>query len=235
MLTLRSIRSATVDIHAPWSAAESVIYDRFLGDAAADAMAPLFERFVVDANVKDGEVLDVGCGGAQGLLRVARSHPQLRVCALDLSPTLVARAARRMRPLGARARAVEGSALDLPFDDGAFAAVWSMASLKHWPDRLRGLREVVRVTKPGGPFCVVEVDRGCAIDDARRFVGALPALSPWSALSLPLLRTWVLGQGWDLEEARKLCAQLNDSGDVEPSVERLKGWPHLALRGRRLR
>ena len=116
----------------------------------------------------------------------------------------------------------------LPFADASFDAVWSMASLKHWPDRLQGLHEIVRVLKPGGRFCVVEVDRGCHVDDARRFLDMLPALKRVAPLSFPALRTWVLGQGWDLDEAKAVGA---DVAGAEVDVARLKGWPHIAVRG----
>ncbi len=219
-----SLRSVTKDVTAPYSAVEAFAYDHFLGDPAAKAMAGLFDDFVGDSV----DVLDVGAGGGQGVVFVAQQHPRANVTALDLSPLLVDRATKRLAKFGPRARAITGSAMALPFADASFDAVWSMASLKHWPDRLQGLHEIVRVLKPGGRFCVVEVDRGCHVDDARRFLDMLPALKRVAPLSFPALRTWVLGQGWDLDEAKAVGA---DVAGAEVDVARLKGWPHIAVRG----
>ena len=50
----------------------------------------------------------------------------------------------RQRPPGA-APAVQASAVDLPFRDGAFAATLAVLTIHHWPDRARGLTEMARV------------------------------------------------------------------------------------------
>lgn len=40
--------------------------------------------------------------------------------------------------------------LNLPFEDGAFDVSYSISSLEHMPDPLQAIREMARVTKPGG-------------------------------------------------------------------------------------
>src|SRR4051795_2788578 len=60
----------------------------------------------------------------------------------------------------ARAHGLEASVAGpapLPFADGAFSAVWAVDALaglppEQWPD---GVRELWRVTEPGGPIAVV--------------------------------------------------------------------------------
>jgi len=52
----------------------------------------------------------------------------------------------RQRPPGA-ASAVQASATDLPFRDGAFAAALALLTVHHWPDRARGLADLVRVAR----------------------------------------------------------------------------------------
>jgi len=42
------------------------------------------------------------------------------------------------------------SAEHLPFGDGAFGAAAAIAVLEHVPDERRALRELARVTRPGG-------------------------------------------------------------------------------------
>jgi len=42
---------------------------------------------------------------------------------------------------------VQASATYLPFRDAAFAAALAVLTIHHWPDRVRGLRELARVTR----------------------------------------------------------------------------------------
>ena len=147
---------------------------------------------------------------------------------LDLSPGQVARASRRLHDLGDRARVVAGSALELPFDDGSFDVVLSIGSIKHWPDMAQGVSECARVLAPGGRLVIAEADRGCSLADARAFIDRWRAPPVIGTAVLAFFRTWVAGQGIDLEDARRLLAAvpLHDA-----SAERVPGAPFLILRG----
>jgi SAM-dependent methyltransferase len=70
-----------------------------------------------------------------------------------------------------------GDAKRIPFDDHSFDLVLSHQLLHQLPDPVVALREINRVTKPGG---------GLLVRDVRR----LP--EPWMTLALPL---WCLGYG----------------------------------------
>jgi ubiquinone/menaquinone biosynthesis C-methylase UbiE len=65
---------------------------------------------------------------------------------------MVKRAAKRVP----KANVQEASAESLPFEDGAFTAVWTISTFHHWADRSGGLAEMLRVLAPGGAFYVVE-------------------------------------------------------------------------------
>jgi ubiquinone/menaquinone biosynthesis C-methylase UbiE len=154
------------DITAPYTAMEAWAYDRLIAPAVAD----LLERNlgdILDGISRGAQVLDVGCGGGHALELLATRRPDLRLHGVDLSPGQVARARAR---LGDRATIVEGSALKLPYASNRFDFVFSDASIKHWPDPARGLRECVRVLRPGGHLVVTEADRGCRFEDAAAFV-----------------------------------------------------------------
>jgi SAM-dependent methyltransferase len=94
------------------------------------------------------DVLEIGSGpGLDGLKFVQAG---IRYTGVDLSEGQV-----RL----ARAKGLEvsvASARRLPFPEGAFAAVWSMSTLLHIPasDIDAVLRELVRVTAPGGLIAV---------------------------------------------------------------------------------
>jgi ubiquinone/menaquinone biosynthesis C-methylase UbiE len=100
------------------------------------------ESALVLDEARGKDVLEVGCGTGLILRRVAevaRSH-----VGLDLSEGMLAKA--RARGLNV----VQGSATELPFEDGSFDLSYSFKVLSHVPDLKKALREMARVTRPGG-------------------------------------------------------------------------------------
>lgn len=92
-------------------------------------------------------VLDVGCGSGRFSEVVARWGG--RVVALDYSEA-VEEAKKNLDSAVLQADFVQGDALNMPFSDNAFDAVFSIGVLQHTKDPLRGLKEMCRVLKPGG-------------------------------------------------------------------------------------
>ncbi len=90
--------------------------------------------------------LEVGCGTGLILREVAAIAEH--AVGLDLSHGML-RAARE-RGLDV----VQGSATQLPFADGSFDVTYSFKVLAHVPDLGTALREMVRVTAPGGQLFV---------------------------------------------------------------------------------
>ena len=66
------------------------------------------------------------------------------------------RLARRLTPSSDPVTYVEGAAEALPLADGSATVLWSLASVHHWADIARSLREVGRVLAPGGRFVAIE-------------------------------------------------------------------------------
>lgn len=89
-----------------------------------------------------GDVLEVGCGTGLVLQRIRSFARSVR--GLDLSAGMLEKA--RQRGLDV----VEGSATALPFDDASFDVACSFKVLAHVPEVELALREMARVTRPGG-------------------------------------------------------------------------------------
>jgi len=221
--------SVLLDPTARYGAVESFVYDRCIAPAVID-MADRIEDKLVGRLGPGARVLEVGSGGGQLAVRLADKRPDLAIVGLDLAPEQVARARERARPLAERVRFVEGSAMSLPFDDGTFDAVLSVASIKHWPDPGQGLSECARVLRAGGALAVIEADRGCAMRDARAFIQRWRIPSLLRPAALMGFRTFVAGNAFDLDEMRSLVASLG-AGDWK--VERIEGTPGLLLYGTR--
>jgi ubiquinone/menaquinone biosynthesis C-methylase UbiE len=94
-------------------------------------------------------VLDVAAGPGAVTFRAARMGA--KVTAIDFSPGMLALLERRRAALGLAgiaARVMDGQALEFP--DDTFDRAVSNFGLIFFPDRARGLREMLRVLKPGG-------------------------------------------------------------------------------------
>jgi len=103
-----------------------------------------------------GSALDVACGSGKLTAVLSRiAGPRGRVVGLDFSP-LMLEIARRDH---AGIEFLEGDALSLPFDDGSFDAATIAFGLRNLSNPARGLREMLRVVKPGGRPVVLEFVR----------------------------------------------------------------------------
>jgi SAM-dependent methyltransferase len=93
-----------------------------------------------------GRILDAGCGSGRNMVDLARHGT---VTGVELSETSVQIA--RERDAG---EVVEGSVMDMPFDEGTFDLTVSLDVIEHLEDDVGALRELRRVTKPGGALLV---------------------------------------------------------------------------------
>jgi len=118
-------------------------YDRFMG-----RFSSLLSPQMADlASVTGGaRALDVGCGpGALIAVLVERLGPE-SVAAVDPSPPFVEAARTRYPGVDVR----HATAEDLPFDDAAFDVTLAQLVVHFMQDPVGGLREMARVTRPGG-------------------------------------------------------------------------------------
>lgn len=225
------MRSAFFEATARYGRVDAWVYDTVIAPAVDELTRELARPFL-DAVPPSGTLLDVGCGGGQLAVHLAGLREDISIVGLDLSSSQVARARKRAASFGARVRFVEGSALAMPFDDASFDVIVSVASIKHWPDQERGFAECVRVLRPRGMLLVGEVDRGCRFADASEFVAKWRLPSVLSRLTLPGFRTFVAGQGVDLDDARALGAAHREALE-DVMVSRVAGTPALQLVARK--
>ena len=106
-----------------------------------------------------GRVLDVGTGTGDLLLDVLRRQPKARVIGIDAAEGMLRRAQTRLGRAGVAGQAELhiGDAAALPYADGAFAGVVSAFCLRNVEQRLRALKEMHRVLRPGGKAAILEL------------------------------------------------------------------------------
>ena len=104
----------------------------------------------------DDRVLDVACG--PGLTACAFAAVEAEVTGIDLTPAMIgeAQALQNEKGLG-NVNWTVGDVTALPYADGAFTLAFSRYAFHHMLDPGAVLREMVRVTAPGGRVVVVDV------------------------------------------------------------------------------
>jgi SAM-dependent methyltransferase len=135
----------------------SEIYDAFVKPFST----PIFDEALGEMRpflASDARVLDAGCGAGTELQRVARVVHAGEVVGIDLSAEMVNSAWR-----GARAHGLDHCAFfqadvgNLPaVFENAFDLVYNSLAHHHYPDPPAAAREILRVLRPGGIYCVCD-------------------------------------------------------------------------------
>lgn len=111
-------------------------------------------RTVAALQLRPGQrVLDLATGTGDLALAMLRACPDASVFGLDPSSAMLAKAREKAPGLALGA----GIAEQLPFDDDSFDALAIAFGLRNVPDRERALREMARVTRPGGTIAILEL------------------------------------------------------------------------------
>ena len=117
------------------------------------------ESFRIIADTNPSRVLDAGCGTGADLAGLAFRVPsECQLVGLDASGTLLARAAERTGEYRERCSLVRGDLTKIPCKGNVFDACRIDRVLQHLKVPEAGIRELVRVLKPGGTLIAFDND-----------------------------------------------------------------------------
>jgi len=104
-------------------------------------------------------ILDVGCGEGLAEVAIGRLHiSQVRLFGVDLVFSKVFAASQETASHNLRVKFAAADACRLPFRDGVFDSLYSVAVLQHVNDVESAVAEFARVTAPRGRVLAVEPD-----------------------------------------------------------------------------
>ena len=200
---------------------------------AWDAIAEGYDRYVAPQEVdlaiealrlvglESGErFLDVAAGTGGLSLPAARLGAQ--VLATDWSPAMIERFEARVRAEGLRdaaGRVMDCHALELP--DDRFDITGSQFGVMLVPNQPRALREMVRVTKPGGRVLMIAYGSPAELEFLQVFISALTAVAP----EFPGLPDDPPPLEFQVSDPDVLRRRLTDAGLKEVRVERTAERP----------
>lgn len=157
---------------------------------AWNQIAPGYDKFVTTTHAWLGQealtrvglkkgmrFLDVACG--TGALSMPAAQLGAQVMATDFSPAMVELVTARARREGHsnfEARVMDGHALE--FDANTFDVSGSQFGVMLFPDLPRALRELVRVTKPGGRVILIAFGPPQEVEFLGFFMAAVKSVVP---------------------------------------------------------
>jgi demethylmenaquinone methyltransferase/2-methoxy-6-polyprenyl-1,4-benzoquinol methylase len=131
------------------------------------------------------KVLDLATGTGDLAIDIARRHPEVTVVGVDPSVGMldIGRGKIAKAGLDHRITMREGIGEELPFPDNTFNAVTIAFGIRNCTDRPQAIREMKRVTKPGGRIGILELGepRGGFMAPFARFHihQVIPRLGAW--------------------------------------------------------
>jgi ubiquinone/menaquinone biosynthesis C-methylase UbiE len=195
-------------------------YDRYVAPQEAELAHEALRLVGLEPGAR---FLDVAAG--TGGLSLPAARLGARVLATDWSPAMIARFEARVREEGLReaeGRVMDCHALDLP-DDG-FDVTGSQFGVMLVPNQPRALREMVRVTTPGGRVLVIAYGAPTDLEFLQLFIGALKAVAP----AFPGLPEDPRPLEFQVSDPEVLRLRLTDAGLKDVRVQRTAERPAFA-------
>jgi SAM-dependent methyltransferase len=204
----------------------------------------LYRHIALLSDMSEGdEVLVVACGKGVTLEYFVREH-NVRGSGVDVDPHMVALAEERTREegLGGRLQFQTGRSDSLPYRDGIFDVAVGELGLAAQADPAEAVRDLVRVTRPGGVVVLVQLAWKKPVDEARRHVlsrhlGAHPLMAvEWKRLLRSAGVGGIFTQDWSDEETVGVGAKpffdLTEIFSIPEKAAILRrAWGRWGLRG----
>lgn len=156
-----------------YTATDAAAYERLMGRWSRG----LAEAFLAFAGIEAGDrVLDLGCGtGSLARALAARPEPS-QILGIDISEPYIAQARLHAHDPRLSFQVGDATVLDLP--DASFARCYSLLALNFVRPPMAAVREMVRLTRPGGTVAAAVWDFAGGLTYQRIFWDTAAARDP---------------------------------------------------------
>ena len=183
------------------------------------------DQLLADYPVELGNILDIGCGPGDVMLRLASARPNVRITAIDGSNAMIELARKAVQSAGLQQRvtALQGYVPGLPLEERSFDAILSKDLLHHLPDPMVLWSEARRLGRSGAAIYVMDLMRPESPQAAHNIVETV------ASDELPILKADFyasLCAAFTLEEAKAQVKQCRLPLEVTQVSDR-----HMLIRG----
>lgn len=127
-------------------------------------------------------LVDVCCGTGQLSLELAMTvGPTGHITGLDFSKNMLAQAREHVSvsPYQSIIELIQGDAMNLPFEDNSFDGATVGWGLRNLPNLEKGIREMIRVIKPGGKVVSLDMAKPTLLGFKQGYWLYFEKLVPW--------------------------------------------------------
>lgn len=187
---------------------------------------------------KGASALDVCCGTADWAIALSEAVGRDgKVSGLDFSENMLAVGKKKVAEIGLEnVELLHGNAMELPFEDNRFDYVTIGFGLRNVPDRMKVLKEMQRVVKPGGMVVCLETSQPTFIGFRQLyyfyFHYIMPLAGKWFAKSYQEY-SWLHESARDFPGRRELADWFRKAGLAHVEVKSYSGGVAALHTGRK--
>ena len=135
------------------------------------------DMLLEDYSVRLSNVVDIGCGPADVLIRLAKAKPSIRITAVDASDAMVRLARKAVDDAGLtkQIKVIKGRVPDLALENDDYDAILSKDLLHHLPDPMVFWEQLKRLAKADTVVYVMDLSRPQTRRHARDIVESVSA------------------------------------------------------------
>lgn len=183
-------------------------------------------------------MLDVATGTADFAIEAVRMGLDVHVSGVDISAGMLEVGRRKVADRGwtDRIDLIEGDSVALPFDDGHFDCFTVAFGVRNFEDLQGGLRDMLRVMRPGGLGLVLEFSKPKHFPIKQvfglYFKYVMPTLGRWVSKD-PAAYTYLPESVQAFPEGEDFLVQMREAGYVDVQASSLTGGIATIYSGRK--